>query len=70
MSEEAQDIKLIDLLTNKPSEPIEIENSKARIVFQAPTFTDKYKGRAWAAKKLKDIGISDDDDQELSFYFR
>jgi len=67
---EDKDIKLIDLLKNKPSEPIAIENSKARIVFQAPGFTDKYKGRAWASKKLKEIGIEFDDDQDLAYYFR
>lgn len=67
---EDKDIKLIDLLKNKPSDPIEIENSKTRVVFQAPNFTDKYKGRAWASKKLKEIGLEFDDDQDLAYYFR
>lgn len=69
-NQEQQDIKLIELLTNKPSEPLEIENSKARVVFQAPAFADKYKGRSWSSKKMKEIGISDEDDQDLSYYFR
>jgi hypothetical protein len=68
--EEKRDIKLIELLTNKPSEPLEIESSNVRIVFQAPSFTDKYKGRSWASKKLKQIGITEDDDQDLTYYFR
>jgi hypothetical protein len=67
---EEKDIKLIEILTNKPSEPIEIENSKTRVVFQAPAFADKYKGRSWSARKMKEIGISEEDDQDLAYYFR
>jgi hypothetical protein len=69
-NQEEKDIKLIELLTNKPSEPLEIEDSKVRVVFQAPAFTEKYKGRAWASKKLKEIGLEFDDDQDLAYYFR
>lgn len=69
-NQEEKDIKLIELLTNKPSEPLEIEDSKVRVVFQAPAFADKYKGRAWASKKLKEIGLDFDDDQDLAYYFR
>jgi hypothetical protein len=68
--QEEKDIKLIEILTNKPSEPIEIENSKTRVVFQAPAFADKYKGRSWSSKKMKEIGISEEDDQDLAYYFR
>jgi hypothetical protein len=67
---EEKEIKLIDLLRNKPSEPIAIEDSKTRVVFQAPGFKDKYKGRAWSSKKLKEIGVDFDDDQDLAYYFR
>jgi hypothetical protein len=67
---EEKEIKLIDLLKNKPSEPLAIEDSKARVVFQAPGFKDKYKGRAWSSKKLKEIGVDFDDDQDLAYYFR
>jgi hypothetical protein len=67
--ESNNDIKLVEILTNKPSDPIAIENSKVRVVFKAPAFTDKYKGRSWASKKLKEIGV-EDDDQDLSYYFR
>jgi hypothetical protein len=67
---EEKDIKLIEILTNKPSEPLEIENSKTRVVFQAPAFADKYKGRSWSSKKMKEIGISEEDDQDLAYYFR
>lgn len=69
-NQEQQDIKLIELLTNKPSEPLPVENSKARVVFKAPAFADKYKGRSWSSKKMKEIGISEEDDQDLSYYFR
>jgi hypothetical protein len=69
-NQEQKDIKLIELLTNKPSEPLEIENSKARVVFQAPAFADKYKGRSWSSKKMKEIDIAEEDDQDLSYYFR
>jgi hypothetical protein len=68
--DEKQDIKLIELLTNKPSEPLAIENSQARVVFQAPAFADKYKGRSWSSKKLKEIGLEEEDDQDLAYYFR
>jgi hypothetical protein len=67
---EDKDIKIINLLKNRPSEPIQIENSKTRLVFEAPGFTDKYRGRAWASKKLKEIGIEFEDDQDLAYYFR
>lgn len=69
-NQEEQDIKLIEILSNKPSDPIEIKDSKARVVFQAPAFADKYKGRAWAAKKLKELGVTDEEDPDLSYYFR
>jgi hypothetical protein len=69
-NQEEKDIKLIEILTNKPSDPIEIENTKTRVVFQAPAFAEKYKGRAWSSKKIKEIGISDEDDQDLAYYFR
>lgn len=69
-SAENKDVKLIELLTNKPSDPLKVENSNARVVFQAPAFTDKYKGRSWSSKKLKDIGLSEEDDPDLSYYFR
>jgi hypothetical protein len=68
--DEVNDIKLVEILTNKPSEPIAIEKSKVRVVFKAPPFTDKYKGRSWSSKKLKEIGVEGDDDQDLSYYFR
>lgn len=64
------DVKLIELLTNKPSEPLQVNNSEVRVVFQAPAFADKYKGRAWSSKKLREIGLSDEDDPDLSYYFR
>lgn len=70
MAEDIKDIKFIELLTNKPSDPISIKNSRVRVVFQAPSFTDKYKGRSWATKKLKEIGITDSEDEELAYYFR
>lgn len=68
--QEEQDIKLIEILTNKPSDPLQVENSKARVVFKAPAFTDKYKGRSWSSKKLKEIGVDEEDDADLAYYFR
>lgn len=68
--QEQNDIKLIEILTNKPSEPILIENTSTRVVFQAPAFADKYKGRSWSSKKLRELEISDEDDQDLAYYFR
>ena len=67
---EQKDIKLMELLANKPSEPIKIEDSKARVVFKAPAFADKYKGRSWASKKLKEIEVTEEEDQDLAYYFR
>lgn len=64
------DIKLIELLSNKPSDPIEIEGSKARVIFKAPAFADKYKSRAWSSRKLKEIGITEEEDPDLAYYFR
>ena len=49
---------------------VEIENRKTRVVFQAPAFAEKYKGRSWSSKKIKEIGISEEDDQDLAYYFR
>lgn len=70
-NQEEQDIKIIELLTNKPSDPLKVENSKARIVLRAPAFSDKYKGRSWASKKLKEIGLGEEDeDPDLAYYFR
>jgi len=68
--QEQKDIKLIEILTNKPSEPVLIDNTSTRVVFQAPAFADKYKGRSWSSRKLKELDISDEDDQDLSYYFR
>lgn len=69
-NQEEKDIKLIEILTNKPSDPLPVENSKARVVFKAPAFSDKYRGRSWASKKLKDIGLDEDEDPDLTYYFR
>lgn len=76
MSEEAktQEIeeKVMDILSNDPSDPVKLDNYDVYVVFQRPTFKDKYKGRAWGAKKLREFGYGDAilEDPELVYFFR
>jgi len=68
---EATEEAVMTLITNEPSDPIEIPNFKTLIVFKRPPFKEKYKARVWASKKLKEAGYEDaDEDRELSFFFR
>lgn len=61
--------RLVRALTNEPSEPVAVGD--VFIVFQRPRFQDKYKGRVWATKRLKEFGVEDeDDDPEFAFYIR
>lgn len=67
---EATEDSVIQILTNEPSEPLEIEGFNVRLVFQRPRLTEKYKGRIWANKKIKEIGLSETDDDMTAFFFR
>lgn len=64
--------RLIRSLTNEPSAPIKLENYDVYVVFQRPAFSEKYKGRAWAAKKLRSFGLGDavEEDPDLTYFFR
>lgn len=59
---------VMQILTNDPSDPIQIAGYPVRVVFQRPKLADKYKARAWSMKKLKELGISRDD-EEMNIYF-
>lgn len=60
------------LLTNTPSEPIEIPKRGIKLVFQRPSMTDKFKQRVWATKKLRSFGLTNPETEEpnLAFFFR
>lgn len=60
---------VIATLTNEPSEPLEIKKYNVRLVFQRPSVINKFKHRAWAHRKLKEIGAEDSDEQ-IGFLFR
>lgn len=66
---EATEAKLMPLLTNEPSDLIDIQGVKLR--FQRPSMQDKYKFQAWTSRKLKDIEVDPQDEatQQISFYF-
>lgn len=60
------------LLSNQPSEPIEIEKRGIKLVFKRPSMTDKFKQRVWATRKLRSFGLTSPDAEEpnLAFFFR
>ena len=57
--------KLMKILTNEPSEPFKVGEYDVYVVFQRPPFKDKYKGRVWATKKIKEFGFSSPDEDPL-----
>jgi hypothetical protein len=57
-------------LTNEPSEPLEVERYKVRLVFRRPSMVNKFKQRAWAARKLKELEVGEGDDPQILFLFR
>ena len=61
---------LIATLTNEPSEPVLVETFGVVLIFQRPSLVGKFQGRAWSTKKLKEVGITEEDDPNLSFFFR
>lgn len=71
--EEAED-KVIRILTNQESSHMKIMGEKETIyvVFKKPPFSQKHKGRVWAAKKLAELGFTENvtEDSELTYYFR
>lgn len=64
--------KVMSILSNDPSDPVYLQEYDVYLVFQRPSFKDKYKARAWALKKLKEFGYDDAnaEDPELSYFFR
>jgi len=64
--------QLMGILTNEPSRPRKLEHFNVYVIFQRPAFKDKYKGRVWSSKKLRDIGFTNptEEDPELSYFFR
>lgn len=66
---EATEDFVMSVLTNEPSDYTLVDKFKTLVVFQRPSLTNKFKQRAWANRKLKELEIEDDDPQ-LSFFFR
>lgn len=66
---EATEDFVMSVLTNEPSDYTLVDKFKTLVVFQRPSLTNKFKQRAWANRKLKELEI-DDDDQQLAFFFR
>lgn len=64
--------KLMNLLSNEPSDTVKLDDYDVYVVFQRPTFKDKYKHRAWASKKLKEFGYQDaeTEDPDLAYFIR
>ncbi len=64
--------KVMNILSNEPSDPVKLDNYNVYVVFKRPSFKDKYKGRAWGSKKLKEIGYDDatEEDPEIAYFFR
>lgn len=64
--------KLMNLLSNEPSDPVRLEGYDVYVVFQRPSFKDKYRHRAWASKKLKEFGYADaeTEDPDLAYFIR
>lgn len=62
---------VVSVLTNEPSEPMQVPNQKVIVVFKRPSMMSKFKQRAWSGKKLKEIGIvKEDEDPQTEFFFR
>lgn len=73
MSEKEQRTEeaVVSILTNDPSAPVQIPDYPVKVTFQRPKLTDKFKGRNWANKKLKEIGVDlDDPGDTTAFFFR
>lgn len=64
--------KVMKRLLNEMSERIQIPEHKEYVQFQLPSFSEKYRGRAWVAKKMKEFNIPSavDDDPQMYMFFR
>ena len=69
---EAVEEDVFALLSNEPSNYIEIPRRGIKVVFKRPSMTEKFRQRVWASKKLRSFGIvnQDQDDPNVSFFFR
>lgn len=68
--ESAAENFLLASLTNEPSDPLAVEGYKTTVVFKRPSLVDKFKQRAWASRKLKELDIPADDESQITFFFR
>jgi len=64
--------KVMGILFNEPSDPVKLNDYDVYVVLKRPSFKDKYKGRAWGSKKLREFGYGDasEEDPELAYFFR
>lgn len=61
---------IVSVLTNQESDPVELEQYKILLVFKRPSLTSKYRHAGWASKKLREMGIDDEDDPQIAFLMR
>lgn len=54
--------KLMSLLVNEESRPIELPEFGCFVTFKRPSLPNKHRGRAWAFRKLREFGYSEKDD--------
>ena len=64
--------KIVGMLTNDPSAPVKLSEYDVFLVFKRPPFKEKYRGRAWSTKKLREFGYDDAsrEDPETAYFFR
>jgi len=69
---EETEARVMDILTNDPSDPVQLEGYDVYVMFQRPAFKEKYRHRAWASKKLKEFGYTDAEaeDPDLAYFVR
>lgn len=71
-NEEELEDNFMKLVTNEPTDPVQVDDYGVYVVFQRPAFRDKYKARAWSSKKLKEFGFDDaeTEDPEFAYFIR
>lgn len=69
---EDTEAEILAIITNEASEPIEIPERGVVVVFKRPSMVDKFKQRAWGARKLRSFGLVNPDVEEpnMTFFFR
>ena len=65
---EAAEAKLIPILQNEPSDPVEVLGG-VRLIFKRPTLPMKYRYQIWLGKRLKDVGLDETDTENEFFYY-